>query len=81
MRRSIAEQANSSVDNLSDWGQERSNLEFFAKALRALRRRGASAGEFVIGLVGSRDLPGISLRRAQAVCAMTGARRTGHTLS
>jgi hypothetical protein len=67
MRRSIAEQANSSVDNLSDWGQERSNLEFFAKALRALRRRGASAGEFVIGLVGSRDLPGISLRRAQAV--------------
>lgn len=67
MRRSIASKRNSKLGNWSKWGKGRSNLTYFAEALRTMRGYGVSNGAFVIGLVGSRDLPGICLRRAQSV--------------
>jgi hypothetical protein len=57
--------------NLVDWTgrfKNRTNLEFFAGALEALRRAGVgNGGVGVIGLLGQVDLPGVALRTAQSV--------------
>jgi hypothetical protein len=51
---------------VKDWTAdfaEKSNLEFFAAAFEDLE----GAGRMAIGLLGQRDLPGVTLRRAQAI--------------
>lgn len=54
---------------LKDWSADyasRDNLTFFREALAAIGRE-ANGGLMAIGLVGSRDLPGVTLRQAQSV--------------
>lgn len=57
--------------NLIDWTNEyrdKDNLRFFADALVALGRQGVgNGGLMAIGLLGQRDIPGVTLRRAQSV--------------
>jgi hypothetical protein len=57
--------------DLKDWSRRYSketNRSFFGDALEALRERGiAGDGRMTIGLVGQRDIPGVALRRAQAI--------------
>lgn len=67
MRRSMANHKNPQLGNWTRWGQTRSNTAFFREALLAMRGFDAGDGCYAIGLVGSRDLPGICLRRAQSV--------------
>jgi hypothetical protein len=67
MRRSVAEHTNESLGNWSKWGRSRSNTTFFTEALKTMREFGCGDGAYVIGLVGSRDLPGNCLRRAQSL--------------
>ncbi len=68
VRNSRATSANSDI---KDWTREyerKGNPAFFAAALAELRDAKPNGGEQVfIGLVGSRDLPGVALRQAQAV--------------
>src|SRR6266700_7016813 len=56
---------------IHDWTKEylhKNNGLFFAEALKALADAGlGNGGRMVIGLAGSRDLPGVTLRRAQSV--------------
>lgn len=59
---------NPDVEDWSETYRDQGNLEFFAAALRALSSRNVgNGGLMVIGLVGQRDLPGVTLRRAQSV--------------
>lgn len=67
MRRSVADQKNSSMGNWSRWSRSRSNTTFFTEALRFMQERNAGNGAHAIVLIGSSDLPGICLRRAQSV--------------
>jgi hypothetical protein len=56
---------------LSDWSADyasKDNLEFFAAALAELAKQGVgNGGLMTIGLLGQRDLPGVSLREAQSI--------------
>ncbi len=69
MRRSPATQRNHELGDWSKWAETNNNLKFFGEALKVM------AGEFnvgnrglmTIGLVGSRDIPGVTLRQAQSV--------------
>lgn len=58
-------------ERIHDWTKQylhRNNGLFFTEALKALAEDGlGNGGQMVIGLVGSRDLPGVTLRQAQAV--------------
>ncbi|MDN5843079.1 MAG: hypothetical protein L0H54_06500 [Alcaligenaceae bacterium] len=67
MRRSVADQKNPNLGNWSKWGRGCSNSTFFTEALDTMRELGVGEGAYAIGLVGSCDLPGICLRRAQSV--------------
>ncbi|NYT63334.1 hypothetical protein H0A66_13520 [Alcaligenaceae bacterium] len=67
MRRSVADHKNPNLGNWSKWGRTRSNTTFFTEALRTMRDYNTGDGAFAIGLIGSCDLPGICLRRAQSV--------------
>lgn len=67
MRRSIADHKNPKLGNWSTWGRNRSNTTFFTEALRTMSEHKMGDGAYAIGLVGSSDLPGICLRRAQSV--------------
>jgi hypothetical protein len=57
--------------NLLDWSDryaDADNLQFFADALGALRDEGRTdRGLMAIGLLGQRDLPGVTLRTAQSI--------------
>jgi hypothetical protein len=56
---------------LVDWSetfQNRDNLEFFAAALDGFATHGiGNGGLMTVGLIGQRDLPGVTLRQAQSV--------------
>jgi len=67
MRRSVADHKNTSLGNWSRWGRRRSNTTFFAEALRVANEHKSGDGAFSIVLIGSADMPGICLRRAQSV--------------
>lgn len=68
MRKSTATKRSERLGNWSEWAAARSNGEFFAEALRAMEKFGVgNQGLMTIGLVGSRDIPGVTLRRAQSV--------------
>ena len=68
MRHSRAKDSNSQLHDWSDEYQRKGNREFFAEALNALAKaKVGNGGLMVIGLVGSRDLPGVTLRQAQAL--------------
>jgi len=57
--------------NVVDWSEthaDKDNLEFFADALAMLSDKGTGNDGFMtIGLLGQRDLPGVTLRGAQAI--------------
>jgi len=68
MRFSGSYTRNPDVVDLSRECRNRDNVEFFARALRTLAEQGyGNGGLMVIALLGQRDIPGITLRRAQAV--------------
>jgi hypothetical protein len=56
---------------IQDWTKQylhKNNAQFFTEALQALAEsKLGNDGQMVIGLAGSRDLPGVTLRRAQSV--------------
>lgn len=57
------------VDLTDDYaGTDKDNLDFFMEALALLKKkRVGNGGKMVIGLVGERDLIGVTLRQAQSV--------------
>lgn len=67
-RHSSAEEANPDLLDWSEAYREKDNIDFFADAfadMRKKKRRGG--GQMVIGLLGQRDIPGVTVRRAQSV--------------
>lgn len=71
MRKSIAGKDNAQLGNWSDWviKNDKSNVEFFEEALKVMTNEFGvgNDGVMAIGLIGSRDIPGITMRRAQAI--------------
>ena len=67
VRHSGATHKNEAVQDWSADFADRDNLAFFQAALDALARGRPEGGPLVaVGLVGQRDLPGVTLRRAQS---------------
>jgi hypothetical protein len=59
---------NPDIQNWTDRYLRRDNLGFFADALGALAEKGVgNGGLMAIGLVGQRDIPGVTLRQAQSI--------------
>jgi len=69
LRHSQSETENPNVVDWTDDHRDKEKQEFFADALRSLSEQDefGHLGHAVIGLVGSCDLPGITLRRAQSI--------------
>lgn len=69
MRRSRATRRNTKVGNWTKWAGRKNNLEYFRQALQTMTTEFGvgNQGWMTIGLVGSRDLPGVALRQAQSV--------------
>lgn len=71
MRKSLATTGNPQLGDWSEWVIENDvdNVTFFEEALRVMTSEFdvGNAGAMAIGLVGSRDMPGAILRRAQSV--------------
>ena len=68
IRHSRSTGANPKIEDWSKDYEKKDNLRFFADAFAALGKAGVgNGGLMVIGLVGSRDLPGVTLRQAQAL--------------
>jgi len=68
IRHSGSTEKNARVQDWSKEYAEKDNLEFFAAALGELTKDDAAHGGLMtIGLLGQRDLPGVTLRHAQAV--------------
>lgn len=70
MRRSLAKRPNTQLGNWTDWiaTKRKTNLDFFATAIRTMAKYHiGNRGKMTIGLVGSRDLPGVTLRRSQSI--------------
>ena len=71
MRASPAESKNKQLGDWSKWvlSNEFDNLKFFSEALKVMDSdyQIGNRGHMAIGLVGSRDIPGVTLRRAQSV--------------
>jgi hypothetical protein len=63
--------SNSKNERVQDWTENyehKDNLEFFAAAIDQLTQEDAAHGGLMtIGLLGQRDLPGVTLRHAQSV--------------
>lgn len=67
MRHSRTAKGNSQIEKWEGY-EQKDNLTFFTDALNALNEaKVGNGGLMVIGLVGSRDLPGVTLRQAQTV--------------
>ena len=64
-------QASTKNPDIKDWTskyQKRTNLQFFNDAFAGLRKQDiGNRGLMTVGLIGSRDLPGHSLRMAQSI--------------
>ena len=68
MRHSRSSSKNKGVLDWTDRYKKKGNMQFFADALAALKKQKlGNEGQMVIGLVGSRDFPGYTLRTAQSV--------------
>jgi hypothetical protein len=68
MRNSLATEKNPAIADWSGDYQKKNNMQFFAAALAALAENGAgNDGLMAIGLLGQRDIPGVTLRNAQSV--------------
>lgn len=67
MRRSHHRNRNSRLGDWSEWAAKRDNIEFFSTALDVLSERKLGNGLMAIGLIGSCNLPGVTVRNAQAV--------------
>ncbi len=68
MRKSPFQERNQRIGNWSNWSAQKNNLEFVSEALVTMKQLGVgNDGEFAIVLIGSRDLPGVTLRQAQSV--------------
>jgi hypothetical protein len=67
IRHSGASTRNPDLLDLSADCDEGSNLEFFDQALSTLAETAGRGGFLAIGLVGQRGIPGVVLRRAQAI--------------
>ena len=68
MRNSHATEKNPAVEDWSDGYRQKGNSHFFAAALTALADKNVgNGGLMLIGLLGQRDIPGVTLRNAQAV--------------
>lgn len=65
-RRSTAG-SNTQISDLSEQFSKRDNRAFFQAALSDLSSPSPGIGRVFIGFVGSRDLPGVTLRRAQSI--------------
>ncbi len=65
-RRSTAS-ANAKLKDVTRSYLNQSNSAFFRNALTELRQKSPDEGQVFIGFIGSRDLPGVTLRRAQAI--------------
>src|SRR2546430_14360941 len=67
-RHSRTTNPNSRVHQWTKKYANKKNTKFFSDALEAFEKEGVgNRGQMIIGLVGSRDLPGVCLRRAQSV--------------
>jgi len=68
MRSSGTQDSNQGLQDLTDKNAAGDNLAFFRDALDALAARGiGNRGLMAIGLIGQRDLPGVTLRWAQSI--------------
>jgi hypothetical protein len=68
MRNSEASTRNPDIKDWTSKYHKRTNLQFFNDAFAALRKQDiGNRGLMTVGLVGSRDLPGHTLRMAQAM--------------
>ncbi len=71
MRKSVAKADNPQLGDWSQWAIENDldNMTFFEQALSVMENKFGvgNGGVMAIGLVGSRDMPGTILRRAQSV--------------
>lgn len=69
MRKSMINTRNPNLGDWTRWGKRKDNLKFFAEALRVMNDEYhlGNGGMLTIGMIGSRDIPGVTLRRAQAV--------------
>ena len=68
MRKSTASRRSDQLGDWSKWAAAKSNSEFFASAFKAMEGFNVgNQGLMTIGLIGSRDIPGVTLRRAQSI--------------
>lgn len=68
MRNSRIKQKSTTVHDWTERHLKSTNMQFFADALGALSRENTgNGGLMVIGLLGQRDLPGVTVRQAQSV--------------
>ena len=68
MRKSTAAEENDQLGDWSKWAAGRTNSEFFTAAFKGLQKfKVGNQGLMCIGLIGSRDIPGVALRRAQSI--------------
>jgi hypothetical protein len=67
LRHSHSEEANPHVEDWTDRYADKDNAAFFADAIASLTGEAGCERLALIGLVGSCDLPGVALRRAQSI--------------
>ncbi len=68
MIKSTATKRSEQLGNWSAWATKKTNSEFFTTAFEAMEKFNiGNQGLMAIGLIGSRDIPGVTLRRAQSI--------------
>ena len=68
MRKSTATTRSDQLGDWSEWAAGKTNSEFFRAAFIAMEEfHVGNQGLMTIGLIGSRDIPGVVLRRAQSI--------------
>ncbi len=68
MIKSTATKRSEQLGNWSEWAAKKTNSEFFTAAFEAMEKfKVGNQGLMTIGLIGSRDIPGVTLRRAQSI--------------
>ncbi len=68
MRHSHMERKNPDIKDWTNRYRKRTNLQFFNDAFASLQKQGiGNRGLMTVGLIGSRDLPGYTLRTAQSI--------------
>jgi hypothetical protein len=59
--------SNKELNDVTEEFSGRDNMSFFRAAFSKLGSKSTGTGQIFIGFVGSRDLPGVALRRAQSI--------------